>query len=85
MKSKLVVAIALTIGTLGSAALAEEPAKAPAKKRGEITLDGLIITLKPPRPVAAVDIQRLQPKMTLGELRQPFIGRIEAAIDNDPF
>ena len=87
MKSKLIVAIALTVGTLGSAALAEEPAKAkaPAAKRGEITLEGLIITLKPPRPVAAVDVARLTPKLTLAELRQTLLQRIEAAIENDPF
>lgn len=85
MKSKLVIAIALTLGTLGSAALAEEPAKAQPAPRGKIMLDGLIITLKPPRPVAAVDVARLTPKLTLIELRQPLIGRIEAAIEKDPF
>ena len=85
MKSKLVVAIALTVGTLSSAALAEGPAKAPPVKGGEITLDGLIITLKPPRPVAAVDVARLTPKLTLAELRQPLIERIEAATEKDPF
>jgi hypothetical protein len=85
MKSKLVVAIALTVGTLSSAALAEGPAKTPAAKRGEVTLEGLIITLKPPRPVAAVDIVRLQPKLTLTELRQPLVERIEAATEKDPF
>ena len=87
MKSKLIVAITLSIGTLSSGAFAEEPAKAraPAAKRGEITLEGLIITLKPPRPVAAVDVARLTPKLTLAELRQPLLQRIEAAIENDPF
>jgi hypothetical protein len=85
MKSKLVVAIALTLGTLGSAALADEAAKAQPAPRGKIMLDGLIITLKPPRPVAAVDVARLTPKVTLAELRQPLIGRIEAAIEKEPF
>ena len=85
MKSKLVVAIALTVGTLSSAALAEGPTKAPAAKRGDITLEGLIITLKPPRPVAAVDVGRLTPKLTLAELRQPLIERIEAATEKAPF
>ncbi|MEP7120530.1 MAG: hypothetical protein ABJE95_06465 [Byssovorax sp.] len=85
MKSKLVVAIALAVGTLSSAALAEEPAKAPPAPRGKIMLDGLIITLRPPRPVAAVDVARVTPKLTLTELRQPLIGRIEAAIEKDPF
>ena len=62
MKLKLVVAIALTLGTLGSAAFAEEPAKAQPARRGKSMLEGLIITSKPPRPVAAVDVARLTPK-----------------------
>lgn len=84
MKSKLVVAIALTLGTLSSAALAEGPVKTrPA--RGPIVVEGLIINLKPPRPVAAVDVTRIAPKLTLSELRQPLVGRIEEAIEKEPF
>jgi hypothetical protein len=85
MKSKLIVAIALTAGTLSSAALAEGPQKAPAAKRGEITVDDLIITLRAPRPVAAVDVARLTPKLTLAELRQPLLDRLFAVIEKDPF
>ena len=85
MTSKLIVALAVTVGTLSSAALAEGPAKAPPAKRGEIMIDGLIITLKAPRPIAAVDVGRLTPKLTLAELRQPLLERIEAATEKDPF
>ncbi len=68
MKLKLVIAIALTLGTLSSAAFAEEPARAQPAQRGKIMLEGLMITLKPPRPVAAVDVARLTPKGTRSRL-----------------
>ena len=34
---------------------------------------------------AAVDVSRIQPKLTLAELRQPFLDRIEKALYKDPF
>lgn len=47
---------------------------------GEITIVGRI-----QKPIAAVDVSRIQPKMTLAELRQPFLDRIEKAIYRAPF
>jgi hypothetical protein len=46
----------------------------------EITIVGRI-----QKPIAAVDVSRIQPKMTLAELRQPFLDRIEKAIFRAPF
>lgn len=46
----------------------------------EITIVGRI-----QKPIAAVDVSRIQPKMTLAELRQPFLDRIEKAIYRAPF
>lgn len=46
----------------------------------EITIVGRI-----QKPIAAVDVSRIQPKMTLAELRQPFLDRIERAIYHAPF
>jgi hypothetical protein len=37
------------------------------------------------KPIAAVDVSRIQPKLTLAELRQPFIDRIEKALYREPF
>jgi hypothetical protein len=47
---------------------------------GEITIVGRV-----QKPIAAVDVATVQPKLTLAELRQPFLDRIEAAITKDPF
>ncbi len=47
---------------------------------GEITIVGRV-----QKPIAAVDVAKIQPKLTLAELRQPFLDRIEEAVKKDPF
>lgn len=54
-------------------------------KRGVITLAEVTITGRIQKPIAALDVSRIQPKLTLAELRQPFLERIEKAIYKDPF
>ena len=54
-------------------------------QRGVITLAEVTITGRIQKPIAAVDVGRIQPKLTLAELRQPFLDRIEQAIYKDPF
>jgi len=49
-------------------------------KIGEITIVGRV-----QKPVAAVDVAKIQPRLTLAELRQPFLDRIEEATRKDPF
>lgn len=53
--------------------------------RGVITLAEVTITGRIQKPIAAVDVSRIQPKLMLAELRQPFLERIEKAIYSDPF
>ena len=74
------IALALTAGT----ASAQEKGKE-SKQRGVITLAEVTITGRIQKPIAAVDVSRIQPKLTLAELRQPFLDRIEQAIYKDPF
>jgi hypothetical protein len=47
---------------------------------GEITIVGRV-----QKPIAAVDVAKIQPKLTLAELRQPFLDRIEEAVRKAPF
>ena len=54
-------------------------------QRGVITLSEVTITGRIQKPIAAVDVSRIAPKLTLAELRQPFLDRIEQAIYSDPF
>jgi hypothetical protein len=58
-----------------------------AQKKGGrvVTISEVTIVGRVQKPIAAVDVSRIQPKLTLAELRQPFLDRIEKAIYNDPF
>jgi len=60
-------------------------ALAQQKKSRVITISEVTIVGRVQKPIAAVDVSRIQPKLTLGELRQPFLDRIERAISRDPF
>jgi hypothetical protein len=53
------------------------------KKPRVVTISEVTIVGRVQKPIAAVS--RIQPKLTLAELRQPFLDRIEKAIYNDPF
>jgi hypothetical protein len=68
------------------AVLAVSPAAFAQKKGGRVvTISEVTIVGRVQKPIAAVDVSRIQPKLTLAELRQPFLDRIEKAIYNDPF
>jgi hypothetical protein len=58
-----------------------------AQKKGGrvVTISEVTIVGRVQKPIAAVDVSRIQPKLTLAELRQPFLDRIEKALYNDPF
>jgi hypothetical protein len=82
---------ALAVATLAAAAPSARAQDAPAQRAtakqgagvlqiGEITIVGRV-----QKPIAAVDVAKIQPKLTLAELRQPFLDRIEEAIRKDPF
>ncbi len=63
-------------------------AAAPAhaqKKSNVITIGEVTIVGRVQKPIASVDVSKIQPKLTLAELRQPFLDRIEEAVRRDPF
>lgn len=57
------------------------------QKKGDhvITISEVTIVGRVQLPIASVDVNKIQPKLTLAELRQPFLDRIEAATLKDPF
>lgn len=55
------------------------------QKGGVITINEITIVGRVQKPVASVDVSKIQPKLTLAELRQPFLDRIEAAARAEPF
>ena len=60
-------------------------ALAQKKKVNVVELAEMTITGRVQKPVAAVDISRIAPKLSLSELRQPFLEKIEKVIYSDPF
>ncbi len=63
----------------------EGEAFAQEKKGGVITIGEVTIVGRVQKPIASVDVSKIQPKLTLAELRQPFLDRIEEATKHDPF
>lgn len=89
-KTKKRVSVALLVSSAalcfaGVASAQDAGEKKDASGRGVITLTEVTITGRIQKPIAAVDVSRIQPKLTLAELRQPFLERIERAIYKDPF
>jgi hypothetical protein len=84
MKSIAIVAASLVSLALSGSAWAQGTnlvkQQAGVLQVGEITIVGRV-----QKPIAAVDVATVQPKLTLAELRQPFLDRIEAAVSKDPF
>lgn len=78
----------LTAASLFAGALAlvagEEQAAA-QQKGGVITINEVTIVGRVQKPVASVDVSKIQAKLTLAELKQPFLDRIEEAARKDPF
>lgn len=84
-KQSTLFLVALAVLSLPASAAAQDKKAASGGQRGVITLAEVTITGRIQKPIAAVDVSRIAPKLTLAELRQPFIDRIEQAIYKDPF
>jgi hypothetical protein len=74
----------IALAMVGAAAAWATPAAAD-DSTGTIILPPVEITGRWQKPIAAVDVSRMQPKLTLTTLRQPFLDRVEKAIYTDPF
>ncbi len=76
----------LTLLLTATAWIVAAPAWAQDKPaKGVITLAEVTIVGRIQKPIAAVDVNRIQPKLTLQELRQPFLDKIEKAVYQEPF
>lgn len=73
------------VAAVATSMLAAGSASAQRKSGGPITIGEITIVGRVPKPVAAVDVSKIQPKLALAELKQPFLERIEAATKRDPF
>jgi hypothetical protein len=79
--SLLVVGLAVACGVLG----ANERVASAADKKGVITLHEIEIVGRVQKPIESEVVGEIPVTLTLAELRQPFLDRIEEAIQHDPF
>lgn len=76
----------LLLSSLGGFVLASVPGVALGQGKGRVvTISEVTIVGRVQKPIAAVDVSRIQPKLTLAELKQPFLDRIEEAVYSEPF
>jgi hypothetical protein len=80
MRNLLAPLVAVFVLAIAGSASAQQK-----KKSNVVELEDMTITGRVQKPVAAVDISRIPPKLSLSELRQPFLERIEQAVYRDPF
>ena len=78
-------ASSLIFGAVAALVIAVPGVASAQKKPRVVTISEVTIVGRVQKPIAAVDVSRIQPKLTLAELRQPFLDRIEKAVYNDPF
>lgn len=73
-----------TAGVLAVAALTTGGRSAAAQGR-VVTISEVTIVGRVQKPIAAVDVSRIQPRLTLAELEQSFSDRIVRALYRAPF
>jgi hypothetical protein len=86
------LAVALAVSLTAATGWAQDKTCAPGdpacnagKSRGVLQVGEITIVGRVQKPIAAVDVAKIQAKLTLAELRQPFLDRIEEAVRKDPF
>lgn len=80
MKKKTVLGLSLACG-LSTMALTE---RVHAEGR-VVTITEVTIVGRIQKPIAAVDVSKIQPRLTLAETRQAFSDKIEKALYDEPF
>jgi len=65
--------------------IAVAPSARAEKKGNVITIGEVTIVGRVQKPIASVDVSKIPQKITLAELRQPFLDRIDEAVRHDPF
>ena len=81
----ILLAAVAALAWAGPAAAQEQGGKPPKPQQGVLQVGEITIVGRVQKPIAAVDVAKIQPKLTLAELRQPFLDRIEEAVRKDPF
>jgi hypothetical protein len=78
------LAVTATV-VLAASAAAQAQQRQAKQQQGVLQIGEITIVGRVQKPIAAVDVAKIEPKLTLAELKQPFLDRIEEATRKDPF
>ena len=67
------------------AAVKKEKKEAKPRTDQPFELGPIIVTARPTRPSAVVELGKLLPEVKMSSIRQPFVAKIESAILREPF
>lgn len=84
MKAPSSMSLRTLVGSALAACILAVSAGAEAQGR-VVTISEVTIVGRVQKPIAAVDVSRIQPRLTLAELRHSFTDRIERALYRSPF
>ena len=77
----IAVMFALAVFAFSGEASAQQP-----KKKAEVYEIGpVIVTARPTRPSAVVELGKILPEIEIAKIRQPFLSQIEEALNGEPF
>ena len=82
---QLATALAAAVVVIGtafdaSAQKTDKPAKGQPYEIGPV-----IVTARPTRPSAVVELGKILPEIEIAKIRQPFLSKIEEALSGEPF
>ncbi|MFI5298008.1 MAG: hypothetical protein ACHREM_07915 [Polyangiales bacterium] len=80
---KLLGQLAIAGTVLGSAR--EAAAEGKGKEKDVAQIATVVITARPTRPSAVVELGKILPEIEISTVRQPFLQKIEAVLMSEPF
>jgi hypothetical protein len=83
--NRAIFASAFALCTVAAVLTSAAGARAAERKSNVITLGEIQIVGRVQKPIESVDVGLIAPKLSLSQLRQPFLDRIEEAVRKDPF
>lgn len=85
MKLKLLTLTPIALALVAFATPRDANAQAKKKASEIFEIGAVIVTARPTRPSAVVELGKILPEIEIAKIRQPFISKIEEAITGEPF
>jgi hypothetical protein len=82
---QLASAFAAFVTVLGTAGVASAQKTDKPVKGQPYEIGPVIVTARPTRPSAVVELGKILPEIEIAKIRQPFLDKIEEALSGEPF